>query len=148
MYGVGCLVTVDRTFCLWQQFNGKHVWSLPEEWVTRFVGRHAVNDKEPNVLPIWWGSPTLHSEREGVLESFPNHWLGCGGPIAWPLRSPNLTLLDYYLWGHVKTLVYETRNNSWEALRHRILQRQNTYATILTTLRLLLSLYWCVPKTA
>jgi len=28
------------------------------------------------------------------------------------------------------------------------LQRQNTYATILTTLRLLLSLYWCVPKTA
>ena len=23
--------TADRTFCLWQQFNGKHLWSLPEE---------------------------------------------------------------------------------------------------------------------
>jgi len=71
MYGVLCLVTswsVDQTFCLGQQFNGKHIWSLPEEWVTRFVGRHPVNDKEPNVLPIWWRSPTLHLARERVLE--------------------------------------------------------------------------------
>ena len=27
-----------------------------------------VNDKEPNVLPTCWGSPTLHSAREGVLK--------------------------------------------------------------------------------
>ena len=25
---------------VWHQFEGKHGWSLPEEWVTRFVGRH------------------------------------------------------------------------------------------------------------
>lgn len=28
--------------------------------------------------------------------------------MAWPARSPDLTPLDFYLWGHMKTLVYET----------------------------------------
>ena len=40
-----------------------------------------------------------------------------------PSRSvftPELTLLDYYIWGHMKTLVYETKVDSREELRHRI----------------------------
>ena len=37
-----------------------------------------------------------HSAREGYLnECFPNRWLGRGGPVAWPPRSPDLTPLDY-----------------------------------------------------
>ena len=62
------------------------------------------------------------STREGVLlnASFPNSWLGRGGPVAWPLRSPDLTPLDYYIWGHMKTLVYETNVDSRAALRDRI----------------------------
>jgi len=50
-------------------------------------------------------------------ESFPNRWLGRGGPIPWPPRSPDLTPLDYHLWGHMKTLVYETKVDSRTALR-------------------------------
>ncbi|KAJ8872168.1 hypothetical protein PR048_025770 [Dryococelus australis] len=34
--------------------------------------------------------------------------LGRGGPIAWPARSPGLTPLDYFLWGHMKGVVYQT----------------------------------------
>ena len=30
------------------------------------------------------------------------------------------TPLDYYLWGHMKTLVYETKVDSWAALHDRI----------------------------
>ena len=33
--------------------------------------------------------------RYYLNEFFPNRWLGCGGPIPWPLRSPDLTPLDY-----------------------------------------------------
>ena len=58
--------------------------------------------------------------REYLNESFPNLWLGRGGPVAWPPRSPDLTPLDYYLWGHMKTLVYETKVNSKAELRPRI----------------------------
>jgi hypothetical protein len=58
--------------------------------------------------------------REYLNESFPNRWLGRGGPVAWPPRSPDLTPLDYYLWGHMKTLVYETKVKSIAALRDHI----------------------------
>ena len=53
------------------------------------------------------GAPPQYTRhvREYLNESFPNRWLGRGGPIAWPQRSPDLTTLDYYLWGHMKTLV-------------------------------------------
>jgi len=58
--------------------------------------------------------------RDYLNESFPNLWLGRGGPVAWPPRSSDLTPLDYYLWGHLKTLVYETKVDSRAALRYRI----------------------------
>ena len=58
--------------------------------------------------------------REYLDECFPNRWLGRGGPIAWPLRSPDHTPLDYYLWGHMQTLVYETKVESRAALCDRI----------------------------
>ena len=53
------------------------------------------------------GAPSHYTRhvRDYLNESFPNRWLGRGGPVAWPPRSPNLTPLDYYLWGHMKTLV-------------------------------------------
>jgi len=58
--------------------------------------------------------------REYLNESFPNCWLGCGGPVAWAPRSPDLTPLDYYTWGHMKTLVYETKVKSRAALHDHI----------------------------
>ena len=29
-------------------------------------------------------------------------------PVVWPPRLPDLNLLDYYLWGHLKSMVYAT----------------------------------------
>ncbi|PSN32148.1 hypothetical protein C0J52_23854, partial [Blattella germanica] len=39
---------------------------------------------------------------------FPDRWIGRGGPIPWPARSPDLNPLDYFLWGYLKSLVFET----------------------------------------
>src|SRR5215469_8152841 len=68
------------------------------------------------------GAPPHYTRhvRDYLNESFPNRWLGRGGPVAWPPRSPDLTPLDYYLWSHMKTLVYETKVDSRAALRDRI----------------------------
>lgn len=38
--------------------------------------------------------------------TYPNRWIGRNGPILWPPRSPDLTPMDYFLWGHVKEKVY------------------------------------------
>jgi len=53
------------------------------------------------------GAPPHYTRhvREYLNESFRNRWLGRGGPVAWPPTSPDITPLDYYLWGHIKTLV-------------------------------------------
>ena len=68
------------------------------------------------------GAPPHYSRlvREYLHASFPNRWLGSLGPVAWPPRSPDLTPLDYYIWGHMKTLVYETKVDSRTELRPRI----------------------------
>jgi hypothetical protein len=41
----------------------------------------------------------------------------CGGPLAWPTRLLDLIPLDYYLWGHMNALVYETRVG-WRAAQY------------------------------
>ena len=68
------------------------------------------------------GAPPHYARQvtEYLNKSFSNHWLGHGEPVAWPLRSPYLTPLDYYLWGHMKTLAFETKVHSRAELRHRI----------------------------
>lgn len=57
--------------------------------------------------------------RNHLTETFEN-WIGRGGPVNWPPRSPDLTPLDYYLWGHMKALVYGEKVNAREELLIRI----------------------------
>lgn len=63
--------------------------------------------------------------RQYLDEQFPNRWIGRGGPHAWPPRSPDLTVLDYYLWGHMKQIVYSEEVNTREELRQRIVEASN-----------------------
>jgi hypothetical protein len=42
--------------------------------------------------------------RECLDETFGSRWIGRGGPITWPPRSPDLTPLDWYM----QSLVYKT----------------------------------------
>jgi len=39
-------------------------------------------------------------------ERFPDAWIGRGGPIPWPPRCPDLSPLDFFLWGYIKNIVY------------------------------------------
>lgn len=41
--------------------------------------------------------------------------------VAWPPRSPDLTPLDYFLWGHMKQKVYATVPNTREELVVKIM---------------------------
>ena len=53
-------------------------------------------------------------------DTFGSRWVGRGGPIAWPPRSPDLTPLDFFCWGHMKSLVYETPVETQQDLVARI----------------------------
>ena len=44
--------------------------------------------------------------RNRLQELFPNRVIALGHPVEWPPRSPDLTPLDFWLWGDVKAKVY------------------------------------------
>lgn len=58
--------------------------------------------------------------RQYLTGVFGIRWVGRGGPVAWPPRSPDLTCIDFFLWGFVKSLVYETPVPNHETLVERI----------------------------
>lgn len=53
-------------------------------------------------------------------EQFPSRWIGPGGTKEWPPRSPDLTPLDFFLWGYLKDKVYGTNSRTVEELKIRI----------------------------
>lgn len=62
------------------------------------------------------GAPAHFSRqvREFLNAHYPGRWIGRGGPIIWPARSPDFDVLDYFVWGYIKNLV-EDRRDSTEA---------------------------------
>lgn len=67
------------------------------------------------------GAHNARVVRDYLDTRFPNSWMGTFGPVQWPPRSPSLNPLDYYLWGHLKDIVYSSPTNNIDHLRQKIL---------------------------
>ena len=86
-----------------------------------------------NIRQTMWiqldGAPAHFSTgvRTYLNRKFPNKWIGRGGSIDWPPRSPGLTPMDYFLWGYVKNLVFNTPPTTPENMQERI---RNAFHTI------------------
>lgn len=64
--------------------------------------------------------------------TYQRRWIGRGGHIAWPPRSPDLTSPDFFLWGYLKNIVYQTAPTTAEELKGRIRQAcRNISANVL-----------------
>jgi len=68
------------------------------------------------------GAPAHYSTsvRRLLDHTFPGRWIGRRGPIEWAPRSPDLTPLDFFLWGYTKQLVYCEPIKDLEQLRQKI----------------------------
>ena len=58
---------------------------------------------------------------------FRNRWVGRDGPTLWPPRSPDITPLDFFLWGYVKDKVFSTPVPDITNLKARI---TDAFATV------------------
>ena len=87
-----------------------------------------VFDEDPPIVFQHDGCPADWSlaVRELLNNCFPYSWIGRGGPIPWPPRSPDLTPLDFYVWGRAKELVYAEEVPTREVLINRIHAAFNT----------------------
>lgn len=60
--------------------------------------------------------------RRWLDDNFPNRWIGRSSAlIRWPPRSPDLTPLDFFLWGTIKNKVYARRPRTRPELRDSII---------------------------
>ena len=77
------------------------------------------------------GAPAHFSlaARQQLTTTFGDRWIGHHGPVPWPARSPDLNPLDFFLWGHLKTLVYATPVDHVDDLLERIVEGYNTIRT-------------------
>lgn len=69
-----------------------------------------------NGAPAHWSAQV----RQTLDAMFPDQWVGRGSDIAWPARSPDLTPMDFFLWGYIKAKVCYTRPTSKADLMSRI----------------------------
>ena len=89
-----------------------------------------------NIRRLMWyqhdGAPAHYyrGARQVLDETFPNRWIGRGSPVVWPARSPDMTPLDFFLWGAMKNLVYETPVDSEIELVGRIVAAAEEIAEI------------------
>lgn len=79
-----------------------------------------------NIPTVWYqhdGAPA-HSSRvvvECLNDAFPDSWIGRNGPILWPPRSPDMSPLDFFFWGHLKSKLYTSRRHpTLQSLKDRI----------------------------
>lgn len=85
----------------------------------------------------------IRSVRNWLNENYPNKWIGRGGPLPWPARSPDLTPMDFYVWGHMKSIVYQDGHPilNEETLKQKIvsaaeeIKRQLTSTVVKSELR-------------
>jgi hypothetical protein len=61
-----------------------------------------------SLLYMYGGAPACLSRAVRYILISNNHyqWETRGGSTAWLRRSPNLNPLDFYLWGHLKSVMY------------------------------------------
>ena len=68
------------------------------------------------------GAPP-HYQRDVRMyldETLPGRWVGRRGAVEFPPRSPDLTPLDFYLWGPLKDDVYQRKPVTLDDLRENI----------------------------
>jgi hypothetical protein len=77
---------------------------------------------DDNVIFQQDGTPAHYANivTEFPDETFPRRWIGRGGWMQWPPRSPDLTPLDFYFWGFVKQIVYSAHIHNIQHWKQRI----------------------------
>jgi hypothetical protein len=69
------------------------------------------------------GAPAHYSRlvTHNLNLTFPERWIGHGGHVHWPPKSPDLTPLDFCLWGWMNREVYKEKVNTTDELVARIM---------------------------
>ncbi|GFW55006.1 putative LOC100569746 [Trichonephila clavipes] len=82
-----------------------------------------LNNHDDQELWFQQDGATCHIDRATIdllKDTFGDHLISRFGPVNWPLRSCDLTQLDYFLWCYVKSLVYADKPQTLDHLEDNI----------------------------
>ncbi|GFU63769.1 transposable element Tc3 transposase [Trichonephila clavipes] len=87
-------------------------------WLNGYVNNHDVQE-------LWFqqDGATCHTARNTIdllKDMFGDRLISQFGPVNWPPRSCDLTPLEYFLWGYVKSLVYADKPQTLDHLEDNI----------------------------
>jgi hypothetical protein len=104
-----------------------HTVTVHAERYTVMLETFLCNELHPRQQDLLWlqqDGATFHT-AEISMQVFrtmlPGRSIFCFGDSTWPARSPDHAVPDYFLWGHVKSKVYETHPAIIADLKQRIL---------------------------
>ncbi|GFX58982.1 putative transposable element [Trichonephila clavipes] len=95
-------------------------------WAGGIIGPYFFkNDEGHKITELWFqqDDATCHTARATIdllKDTFGDHLISRFGPVNWPPRSCDLTPLDYFLWGYVKSLVYADKPQTLDHLTDNI----------------------------
>ncbi|GFX81647.1 transposable element Tcb1 transposase [Trichonephila clavipes] len=126
-----CVQSEDITRMDWSAYSPdlnpiEHVWDM--------IGRQiAPRQPHPTCLPelrehcLMSGGfnngatcCTARATIDLLKDTFGDRLISRFGPVNWPSRSCDLTSLDYFLWGYVKSLVYAIKPQTLDHLEDNI----------------------------
>ncbi|GFV08174.1 transposable element Tc3 transposase [Trichonephila clavipes] len=105
--------------------EGHNVTVNGDRYRTMFTNFFIPQLNNHDVQELWFqqDGATCHTARATIdllKDTFGNHLISRFGPVNWPPRSCDLTPLDYFLWGYVKSLVYADKPHTLDHLEDNI----------------------------
>ncbi|GFW79886.1 uncharacterized protein TNCV_3898871 [Trichonephila clavipes] len=114
---------VNKQNCrIWSEANPKFNGDRYRAMITNFFIPELNNH---DVQELWFQQDcaTCHTARATIdllKDTLGDHQISRFGPVNWLPRSCDLTPLDYFLWGYVKSLVYADKPQTLDHLKDNI----------------------------
>jgi hypothetical protein len=114
--------TVIGPFFYDANLNGEHYLQMLNESILPSLELAYTRNQSRQVWFQQDGAPAHRRNivKDKLREVFGQRVLALGFDVEWPPRSPDLTPCDFFLWGYVKSLVFETQPPTLEILRERV----------------------------
>ncbi|GFX99660.1 putative DD41D transposase [Trichonephila clavipes] len=112
LYGLGILLQNDEGDNV--TVNGDRYKAMITNFFIPELNNHDVQEQRSQQ-----DGATCHTARATInllKDTFGDHLISRFGPVKWPPRSCDLTPLDYFLWGYVKSLVYADKPQTLDHL--------------------------------
>ncbi|GFX79920.1 DUF4817 domain-containing protein [Trichonephila clavipes] len=130
------MATVNKQNCrIWSEANPQVYVETPlhpekTDCLVHFMGWWNLSSNTMKAttlqsMELWFqqDGATCHTARATIdllKDTFGDRLILRFGPVNWPPRSCDLTPLDYFLWGYVKSLVYADKSQTLDHLEDNI----------------------------